>query len=273
MTGNIVIATFYHFAPFHDYKEKQPKWLKFCKDKDLKGTILVASEGINSTISGTRENIDALLSMIKSDERFSDMGWKESYADFQPFERMKVRLKEEIVRLGVKDLDIAKKGEYISAEEWDGFISRDDVITIDTRNDYEVKIGTFDGAVNPNTKNFREFPRWFDDNFKHLNKKQKIAMFCTGGIRCEKSTSYLKNLGFDNVYHLEGGILKYLEETNNKNKKWLGECFVFDDRVAVSDNLDPTGAIPCEDCGATVTTDDLRLSPPDQVLCQNCIEK
>ncbi len=275
MESNIVIATFYHFFPFPDFKEKQPEWLSFCKKHSLKGTILIASEGINSTISGTRENIDKLMGYLKSDHRISGLEWKESYAPYQPFERMKVRLKEEIVRMGVKDLEREHYvGTYIEPKDWDSFISRPDVITIDTRNDYETKIGKFKGSIDPNTKTFRQFPHWVKGNMIEVDKATPIAMYCTGGIRCEKSTAYMRQLGFKNVYHLKGGILKYFEDTENKGKMWDGECFVFDDRVAVNDRLEPTPhTILCDSCGKPMSTDDLRFAPEGSITCPLCATK
>lgn len=272
MKQKIVIIAFYHFADLPDYEERQGRMLAFCKRHKLKGTILLASEGINSTISGTRENIDTFLEHLREDKKFAGLQWKESYADFQPFERMKVRLKKEIVGMGVADLDISKRGEYVAAEDWDELISNPDVITIDTRNMYETKIGTFVGAVDPRTRNFREFPAWAKKNL-NPKKHKRVAMFCTGGIRCEKSTSLLKNMGFEEVYHLQGGILEYLEKTKNKNKKWLGECFVFDERVAVNEDLQPSGAVLCTKCGAPMGTDDLKAAPLDTVICELCLSE
>jgi len=260
MQSNIVIAAFYHFADFPDYAEKRREWLEFCNERGLKGTILMASEGINSTISGSRAGIDALLDFIRADTRFSGLAWKESYADFQPFERMKVRLKSEIVRLGIVNLEPKNfAGTYIKPKDWDEFMAKPGVKIIDTRNDYEVKIGHFAGAINPKTRNFRDFPAWAEENL-HLSPETPIGMYCTGGIRCEKSTAYLKTRGFKNVYHLQGGILQYLEDTGNKGKKWQGECFVFDDRVAVNNDLAPTSVGSCPDCGSPLTTDSLKNS-------------
>lgn len=271
MNKSVVIATFYQFADFPDFKEKQKPWLDFCNQRKLKGTILIAHEGINSTISGGRKEIDELMSFLRSDARFKNLEWKESYADFQPFLKMKVRLKEEIVRLGLKDLNVAKNvGEYLEAGEWDAFISDKNNLVIDTRNDYEVRIGTFENALDPKTKTFRQFPDWAEKNLKNIDKNKKIGMFCTGGIRCEKSTAYLKEQGFKNVYHLKGGILKYLEETKNKQGKWQGTCFVFDDRVAVGDKLEMKGNLFCSSCNTPMNTDDLRFSPEEALICLKC---
>lgn len=269
---DIVIIAFYHFFNFPDYEERRDEIKTFCDEHDLKGTILVAEEGVNSTISGTRENIDALITYLRSDKRMKDLQWKESFWNDKPFQKMKVRLKKEIVRLAVDDLDIEDRGNYVMPEEWDAFISRDDVITIDTRNEYETRIGTFEGAVDPDTKNFRDFPEWAKDWAQDKDKENlKVAMFCTGGIRCEKSTAYMKQLGFKNVYHLEGGILQYFEDTQNKNGKWQGECFVFDDRAAVDASLKPTGALRCKKCGDPVSADDLKHGPKGKVWCTPCV--
>lgn len=271
MSDSIVIVAFYHFAPLDDYEQMKKPLLQFCLDHELKGTILLASEGINSTISGTRENIGALLTHLKRDPRLADLQWKESFLNNKPFERMKVRLKKEIVRMAVDDLDINARGDYIEPKDWDDFIAADDVVVIDTRNEYETRIGTFKGAVDPDTQNFRDFPAWAQDWAQDKPKKtQKVAMFCTGGIRCEKSTAYMKQLGFENVYHLKGGILQYFEDTHNKNDQWQGECFVFDDRTAVDETLKPTGAILCQECGAPVSAEELKYGHKGKVLCRNC---
>lgn len=272
MSENIVIVAFYHFAPLDDYQQMKAPLLNFCHEHDLKGTILLASEGINSTISGTRPNIDALLTYLKSDPRLAGLQWKESYLDAKPFQRMKVRLKKEIVRMAVDDLDMEQRGEYVEGKDWDDFISSPDVLVIDTRNEYETRIGTFEGAIDPDTQNFRDFPAWADNWAQDKAKgEQKIAMFCTGGIRCEKSTAYMKKLGFENVYHLKGGILQYFEDTKNRNGKWKGECFLFDDRTAVDETLQPTGAVLCK-CGAPVTAEDLKYGPKGKILCRKCFD-
>lgn len=269
----IVIAAFYHFASLPDYEEMRLPLLEFCKAQGLKGSILLAREGVNSTISGTREAVDALFARLKSDPRLGSLEHKESYSDTQPFGRMKVRLKKEIVHMGVEGLDVERRGEYVSAAQWDRLISDPDVVVVDTRNDYEVKIGTFARAVNPKTRFFREFPAWAKE---HLDpqKHKKIAMFCTGGIRCEKSTALLKNMGFEDVYHLKGGILQYLEDTHNENGSWQGDCFVFDDRVAVDSALQPSGATICPSCNEPYTTDELKLGNDTYGgECACCLQK
>lgn len=270
---DIVIIAFYHFFDFPDFEERRNEIKQFCDEHNLKGTILVAHEGINSTISGTRNNINALIDYLKSDPRMKNLQWKESFWNDKPFQKMKVRLKKEIVRLAVEDLDSENRGKYISPDDWDDFISRDDVINIDTRNEYETRIGTFEGSVDPDTKNFRDFPAWAKNWAQDKDKDNlKIAMFCTGGIRCEKSTAYMKKLGFKDVYHLDGGILQYFEDTKNKNGKWKGECFVFDDRAAVDASLKPTGELRCKKCGDPVSADDLKHGPKGKIWCGSCVE-
>ena len=272
MSDNIIIITsFYHFKILENYEELKDVLLSFCKAHNLKGTILLAREGINSTISGTRNDIDEFYSYIINDLNIPVTNFKESIADFKPFLKMKVRIKKEIVAMGVYDLDVDKfRGEYISSKDWDELIKQQDVVLIDTRNRYEVKLGTFLNAVNPNTKFFRQFPDWLEENRQILENK-KIAMFCTGGVRCEKSTSYLKSQGFSDVYHLEGGILQYLEDTNNESRLWHGDCFVFDDRVAVDDNLLPSQNLTCWNCDAKMTTDDIRdTASHKRVICIKC---
>jgi UPF0176 protein len=272
--GSIVISTFYHFVTLGEkHIQLKEEILQFCKENNLKGTILLAAEGINSTISGGRDAINNLYDKLKSYGYFEGMEYKESFADVQPFLKMKVRLKKEIVALGVPNLDVDRyRGDYISASDWDDFISQDDVVLIDTRNKYEIAVGTFEGAVDPKTATFREFPAWAEKN-KEILKNKKIAMCCTGGIRCEKSTAYLKSIGYDEVYHLQGGILKYLEETKDKaNKKWVGDCFVFDDRVAVTGELEPSTNLKCEVCTSPITTDDLRdLGGRKPNRCPSCL--
>ncbi len=256
--NNIHIRAFYRFVDLPNFEKLKKSFEQFCKAHEMKGTILLASEGINGTVSAPKDIMEKFWHFLDQDIRFENMAFKESYAEFHPFEKMKVRLKKEIVRLKFEEeMDINNRGQYVKGEDWDKLISDPDVITIDTRNDYEVMLGSFEGAINPNTEDFKEFPKWVDENLDK-NKHKKVAMFCTGGIRCEKSTALLKHKGFENVYHLDGGILQYLEDTKNKNKKWNGKCFVFDDRIAVDDELQPVkDSIICKDCGHVInfTTD------------------
>lgn len=270
MSESFVISTFYHFAMLDNFEAMKEPLLEFCKENGLKGTILLAHEGINSTISGSREGIDHLYRYLQADSRLEGISWKESYAAFQPFLKMKVRLKKEIVAMGVETLDVDQyRGEYISPNEWDRFINDPEVMVIDTRNIYEIAVGTFKGAINPQTKTFREFPRWVEEQLLPFQDK-KIAMYCTGGIRCEKSTAYLKQRGFQHVYHLQGGILQYFEETKNRNEQWQGECFVFDDRAMVDPNLTPSNNLTCQKCAAMLSTDDLKRIQDDKIYCFRC---
>lgn len=235
----IAVLSFYSFTHIPEPEMLLPKILLVGKRKYVKGTILLAQEGFNGSLSGTKEACNLVIDELSKLSGAKEVSIKINYCDQHPFQKLKIKLKNEIVALGYGAIDVDNlKGEYIDPESWDEFISRDDVILVDTRNDYEVEIGTFEGAVNPHTETFKEFPDWVEAN-KKLFEGKKIAMCCTGGIRCEKSTAFMKLLGYKDVYHLKGGILQYLEDTNNKNGKWKGECFVFDDRRAVDQALDP----------------------------------
>ncbi len=226
-----VVASFYHFTPLPDYQELRPKLQKLSDRHQLKGTILLAPEGINSTIVGSRQGINALLKYLRSDSRFQGLEVKESVCEVLPFQKMLVRLKKEIVTLGVPGLDPNQEvGIYVEPKDWNQLIADPNVVVIDTRNSYEVEFGTFTGSIDPNLKSFREFPDYVAENLQPQSQ-QKVAMFCTGGIRCEKASAYLLSQGFTEVYHLKGGILKYLEETPPEESLWEGECFVFDDRI------------------------------------------
>ena len=233
------IASFYHFTEFHDYEVWASRLMEHGLSVGLKGTIILAEEGINSTCSGSTEAIKSTLSMIKSDKRFKKMEVKYSYADFCPFPKFKVKKKAEIVTFkqsGANPMD--EVGEYLEPKDWNAVISDPNVITIDTRNDYEVKVGKFKGSINPRTDDFTSFSEFVDSQLAE-HKDKKIAMYCTGGIRCERSTAYLKKKGFKEVFHLKGGILKYLESVPQKKSLWEGDCFVFDYRVAVNHDLKP----------------------------------
>ncbi len=234
-----LIAAFYKFVPLADFAEIKVPLRQQCLDADLRGTILLASEGINGTIAGTPDRVRQVLVWLRRDERLADLTHKESFADDQPFQRMKVRLKKEIVTMGMPDVDPLKTvGTYVNADRWNALISDPDVAVVDVRNEYEVTLGTFDNAINPEIASFREFPKWVEET-DALRGKSRVAMFCTGGIRCEKATSYLKDRGVAEVFHLEGGILKYLEDTPEAESLWHGECFVFDDRITVNHRLEP----------------------------------
>jgi UPF0176 protein len=272
--SQIVVAALYKFVLLSDYQEIAPRLKEECDRLELKGTLLLAEEGINGTISGTRENIDSLLAYLKSDERFTDLVHKESFFEGKPFYRMKVKLKKEIVTMGVNGIDPQKiVGTYVKPKDWNALISDPEVLVIDTRNSYEYGIGTFEGAVDPKTETFREFPAYVAENLDPA-KHKKVAMFCTGGIRCEKSTAYMKEQGFEEVYHLEGGILKYLEEVPEEQSLWRGQCFVFDNRVAVNHSLQKGIYDQCHGCRYPITEED-KLS--DQymvgVSCPRCYEK
>ena len=237
--NNIAVLSFYSFTATPQPEILLPKILLKGKKKYIKGTILIANEGFNGSISGSEENVSLLVNEIAGLTGAQDVNVKINYCDQHPFHKLKVKLKAEIVALGVGSLDVEKlKGEYITSDRWDDFIQREDVILVDTRNDYEVEIGTFKGAIDPQTDSFKQFPDWVERN-RDLLENKKIAMCCTGGIRCEKSTAYLKSLGYKEVYHLKGGILQYLADIGNKENSWRGECFVFDDRRAVDNELTP----------------------------------
>ena len=251
-----VVAALYKFVKLPDFAEQRAPLLRICVQNDVFGTLLLASEGINGTIAGPRSGIDAVLKHIRAIPGFSKLDHKESIAPNNPFLRMKVRLKKEIVTLGVPGTSPTKQvGQYVSPQDWNELIQHEDVVLIDTRNDYEVEIGTFKGAIDPKTTTFREFPAWFRAQ-GNLHNKPKLAMFCTGGIRCEKSTSFALAEGFDEVYHLDGGILKYLETVPEAERLWEGECFVFDQRVSVDHNMQPGSYDLCHACRYPVTEQD-----------------
>ncbi len=250
------VAALYKFAPLRDFAALRAPLQDMCDLLEIKGTILLASEGINGTIAGTDKAIADILKFLRADPRLSDLEHKESRAADMPFYRMKVRLKKEIVTMGVDGVDPNETvGTYVDPAEWNALISDPDVVLIDTRNDYEVEIGTFEGALNPDTQTFREFPDWVEANKDKLSKP-KVAMFCTGGIRCEKASSYMKSIGYDDVYHLKGGILKYLETVQETSSKWNGDCFVFDQRVAVKHGLVESEYDQCFACRYPITEED-----------------
>jgi UPF0176 protein len=250
-----LVAALYAFVPLPDYQSRQVALQKLGEQNGILGTLLLAAEGINGTISGPDTGIQTVLEHIKSWPEIEGLECKFSHASAPPFTRFKVRLKKEIVTMGVDGIDPRQTvGTYVAPEDWNALIQRDDVMLIDTRNDYEVGIGTFKGAINPNTDTFREFPSWVDqwvaENIEHApsGAPKKVAMFCTGGIRCEKATAYLKAQGLDEVYHLQGGILKYLETVPAEESLWDGECFVFDNRVSVGHGLEPGPYQLCSVC-------------------------
>lgn len=269
-----ICAALYKFVELDNYADlRQPLYDVMAKH-EVKGTLLLAREGINGTICGTREGVDAVLAHLKSDARFADLEHKESLSDEQAFYRTKVKLKKEIVTLGVDWVDPKNiVGTYVAPKEWNTLIQDPEVLLIDTRNDYEVAVGTFEGAVDPKTVAFRDFPEYVE---QHLDKSKhkKVAMFCTGGIRCEKSTAYLKELGFDEVYHLHGGILKYLEEVPAEESLWRGECFVFDQRVTVKHGLEQGSYDQCYACRMPITEEEKASEHYQKgVSCPHCYDK
>ena len=271
MAQSIVVAALYKFVTLEDFSALRQPLLAAMKAHGVKGTLLLAKEGINGTISGSREAIDGFLAELKSDARFTDLDHKESFCDEDPFYRSKVKLKKEIVTIGVEDVDPNKQaGTYVDAKDWNALISDPDVLLVDTRNDYEVALGTFEGAADPKTESFGEFPKYVGANLDPV-KHQKVAMFCTGGIRCEKASSYLRNQGFREVYHLKGGILKYLEEVPREQSKCQGECFVFDQRVAVGQGLVPSEIELCHGCRMPLDPDDKFSEHYEEgVSCRKC---
>lgn len=269
-----VVAALYKFVALPDYQQIAPRLKVHCDELGLKGTLLLAEEGLNGTVAGTRQAIDRLLAFLLQDHRFHGLSHKESHFEGAPFYRMKVKLKKEIVTMGVEGLDPKQiVGTYVKPKDWNALISDPEVVVIDTRNKYEYSIGTFERAIDPQTETFREFPAYVATNLDP-NKHKKIAMFCTGGIRCEKSTAYLKSQGFTEVYHLEGGILKYLEEIPEEESLWQGQCFVFDNRVAVNHSLQKGDYDQCHGCRHPITAGD-KLSPLylPGVSCPGCYDK
>jgi UPF0176 protein len=267
------IAALYHFARFENPTALKPPLLELCQANGITGTLLLAHEGVNGTISGPSQSaIDAVITHLRALPDCAALEFKISHADTPPFGKMKVKLKREIVTMGQPDVDPrANVGHYVAASEWNDLIARDDVAVIDTRNDYEVSIGTFDGAIDPQTASFGEFPEWWEAN-KHRFHNKKIAMFCTGGIRCEKSTNYLLGQGVEDVYHLKGGILKYLEEVPADNSKWNGSCFVFDNRVSVGHGLKSGPHLLCHGCRRPILPDDTQRTEYEAgVSCHHCV--
>lgn len=270
----LTVAALYHFARMPDPAARQGPLLDLCRAEGLCGTLLLAPEGVNGTIAGPRAGILAVLDHIRAWPGFAALDWKESAADAPPFGRMKVRLKAEIVTMGQPDMDPATTtGHYVAPRDWNALIAAPDVAVIDTRNDYEVQIGTFRGAIDPGTKSFRDFPAWWQEN-AHRFQGKRIAMFCTGGIRCEKSTNYLIAQGVDQVYHLQGGILKYLEEVPEADSAWQGECFVFDQRVSLTHGLAQGRHGMCHACRRPLAPEDRdRPEFEEGVSCHRCADE
>ncbi|MFA8384807.1 MAG: rhodanese-related sulfurtransferase [Pelagibaca sp.] len=268
------VCALYHFTRFEDPAALREPLLAVCRDNAITGTLLLAREGINGTVAGPENGINALLIHLRALPGCADLEWKLSTAQDRPFARMKVRLKKEIVTMGVPDVDPrAKVGHYVQPADWNALIQSPDVAVIDTRNDYEVAIGTFQGAVDPKTDSFRDFPEWWEQNKERFHNK-RIAMFCTGGIRCEKSTNYLISQGVDEVYHLKGGILKYLEEVPQEQSTWQGECFVFDGRVSVGHGLREGPHLLCHACRRPILPEDRdRATYEHGVSCHLCVDE
>ncbi|MEW9796852.1 oxygen-dependent tRNA uridine(34) hydroxylase TrhO [Alteromonas sp. CYL-A6] len=266
-----VVCAMYKFVALENYEAMRQPLLQTMEENGIKGTLLLAKEGINGTVSGSREGIDTLLAYLNQDERINPISYKESLHETQPFYRTKVKLKKEIVTLGVEGIDPRRTvGTYVKPKDWNALISDPEVMVIDTRNDYEIQIGTFKHAVNPKTETFREFPEYVK-NTLDPEKHKKVAMFCTGGIRCEKSTAYLKEQGFEEVYHLEGGILQYLEDVPKEESLWEGDCFVFDNRVAVNHDLEKSIYDQCYACRLPITEEDKQSDKYEAgVSCPHC---
>jgi UPF0176 protein len=270
---SLVVATFYKFVSVPDAAAQRQPLLDLCQAQDIRGTILLAAEGINGTIAGTEAAIATVLAALQQDPRFADLEVKLSTADMPPFDRMKVRLKSEIVTLGLPEIQPSQQvGTYVDSQDWNALITDPEVLVIDTRNHYEVSIGTFAGAINPQTRSFREFPDYVQ---QHLDPTQhkKIAMFCTGGIRCEKASALLVAQGFPEVYHLKGGILKYLETVPAEASLWQGECFVFDQRVAMQQGLALGSHEMCLSCGHPISEADKQAEGYEfGISCPHCID-
>ena len=247
-SSSLQVVALYCFCKINNPRQFKSILEDAASGQDLSGTLLVANEGINGTIAGSPASLEKMLNVFKKDHRFSNIELKFSPAESHPFFRFKVRVKKEIVTMGMPNIDpISQAGQYVDPSDWNELISREDVIVIDTRNDYEVEMGQFKGAVDPSTSNFQEFPNWIQ-NYLQKNESKKVAMYCTGGIRCEKATSFVKTLGVSEVYHLKGGILRYLEEVPASKSMWEGECFVFDQRVSVQHGLEKGTHALCHAC-------------------------
>ncbi|WNZ47508.1 rhodanese-related sulfurtransferase [Leptolyngbya boryana CZ1] len=267
----MLVAAFYKFVSLPDYVELRAPLLALCQEQEIRGTILLAQEGINGTIAGSRSAIAKVLDYLRSDSRFADLNVKESETESRMFDRLKIKLKKEIVTLGIPEVDPTQKvGTYVKPQEWNAVISDPETIVIDVRNRFEVSVGSFEGAIDPETASFRQFPDYVRSQLDPT-QHQKVAMFCTGGIRCEKASAYLLSQGFKQVYHLEGGILKYLEEVPSEESLWRGECFVFDQRVAVTQGVKDGSYEMCYACGHPISPEE-KASPLYQegISCPYC---
>jgi UPF0176 protein len=278
MQSTYLTTAMYHFVSLPHYKKLREPLLNFCVSQSIKGTLLLADEGINGTLAGSEKSVLELLHYLKNDPifegSFKNIAHKESWSDKHPFYRMKVKLKKEIVTLGVPGVSPTKMvGRYVKPQDWNSIISDPEVVLIDTRNNYEYAIGTFKNAINPKTMAFREFPEYVKTHFDP-KKHKKVAMFCTGGIRCEKASSFMMSEGFDEVYHLEGGILKYLEEVKPENSLWEGECFVFDQRVAIKHGLEVGDYDQCYACRYPLSSEDMQSDKyTPGISCPHCFNK
>ncbi|NKF24624.1 oxygen-dependent tRNA uridine(34) hydroxylase TrhO [Solimonas marina] len=270
--ASFVVAALYHFARIPDFAAWREPLRAVCAQAGVRGTLLLAAEGINGTIAGSRSGIDAVLAHLRADPRFATLEHKESLAPEIPFARLKIKLKREIVTMGVPDIDPSRSaGTYVDPAQWNDLLTNPDVLVIDTRNAYEVRVGTFHRAVSPQTESFREFPDYVERELRG-QEQRPIAMFCTGGIRCEKATAYLREQGFEQVYHLRGGILKYLEEMPATQSLWAGECYVFDERVAVGHGLRPGLTRRCDACGEPLTAEEQGSADYDPgIHCPRCV--
>lgn len=271
---DFLVAALYRFIALPDYRELQRPLLDTCRAHQVCGTLLLAPEGINGTIAGSDTGVRAVVAFLREDSRFQNLEIKQSRASTPPFHRMKVRLKKEIVTMGVEGIDPQEAvGTYVDPEQWNALIEDQDVWVVDTRNDYEVAIGTFQGAIDPGLQSFRDFPGWLRREMKSRGKS-KVAMFCTGGIRCEKSTAFLKQEGVDEVFHLRGGILKYLERIPQEESLWQGECFVFDQRVSVKHGLKEGSYGLCRACRNPISAEDRQLPGfVEGISCPGCVDK
>lgn len=273
VTARVVVAALYKFVSLEDFHELREPLLDACIAAGARGTLLLAKEGINGTIAGSREGVDRVLAYLRADPRLADLEHKESLDNHMPFYRMKVKLKKEIVTMGVAGIDPNERvGSYVKPRDWNALVSDPEVLLIDTRNDYEYDIGSFRGAVDPHTTSFREFPAYVRSQLDP-RKQKKVAMFCTGGIRCEKASAFMLKEGFEEVYHLEGGVLKYLEEVPEEDSIWEGECFVFDNRVAVNHQLEKGSYDQCYGCRHPITEQDKESDKYQKgICCPGCFD-
>ena len=270
------VAAFYSFIGLSDLLQLKREFTEFLKNQDISGTMLIASEGINGTLAGKKSSINEFKIFLKSKNLYEAKNFKTSHCEYDPFPRLKIKLKDEIVTIGNKSVDPKKiVGEYIPPEDWNQLIADEEVMVLDTRNTYEHSIGSFKNAIHPETTNFREFPAWLDQvEASGLDKNKKVAMFCTGGIRCEKASSLMRSKGFENIYHLQGGILNYLEKINEEDSLWRGECFVFDDRVSINHKLQVGSYDLCHGCRMPITELDKNSEHYKRgISCPNCFNK